>query len=104
MKRIITAFVLLLGLIAPASADEAQAVRSLAERGDAKAQFALGTMYRDGQGVARDYVEALKWLHSAADQGLLDAQFAQLRLEIKCQIGGKFVFSSARHRTGCDFD
>ena len=76
MRRIITALVLLLGLTAPGSADEAQAVRTLAEWGDAKAQFALGTMYRDGQGVPRDYIEALKWLHSAANLGLLDAQFA----------------------------
>ena len=33
-------------------------------------------MYMDGQGVTQDPAEALKWLESAAAQGLLDAQFA----------------------------
>ena len=70
------AFVLMTALLTPARADEAEAVRALAAQGDAEAQFALGAMYRDGQGVEQDFIQALRWLHSAADQGLLDAQFA----------------------------
>lgn len=73
---IIFALALAAGLAAPAWADRAKAVQTLAEQGDAKAQFALGTMYRDGRGVAKDYAEALRWWRKAAESGLVDAQFA----------------------------
>jgi TPR repeat protein len=49
--------------------------KSLAERGDAAAQFSLGGMYMDGQGVTKDNAEALKWYRRAADQGNTAAQF-----------------------------
>ena len=76
MRHIIIALALVVGLATSAWADNATAVRTLAEQGDAKAQFALGTMYRDGQGVARDYAEALRWWRKAAEQGVIDAQYA----------------------------
>ena len=41
----------------------------LAEQGDADAQFNLGVMYEDGQGVTQDYKKALKWYRLAAEQG-----------------------------------
>jgi uncharacterized protein len=50
------------------------ALRQPAERGDADAQYKLGLMYVTGQGVARDYAEAVKWYREAADQGLAVAQ------------------------------
>ncbi len=63
--------------VAPlAWADNAAAVHALAADGDADAQFVLGTMYRDGQGVAQDYAEALRWWRKAAELGVVDAQFA----------------------------
>ena len=34
--------------------------RPLAEQGHAKAQYNLGIMYDDGEGVAQDYAEAVK--------------------------------------------
>jgi TPR repeat protein len=40
-----------------------------AKAGDTKAQMDLAYRYRDGNGVKRDYAEALKWMHPAADQG-----------------------------------
>jgi TPR repeat protein len=40
---------------------------SLAEHGDARAQFSLGGMYYNGQGVQQDYAEAAKWTRKAAD-------------------------------------
>ena len=40
-----------------------------AQKGDAKAQFNLGYIYDIGQGVPRDYAEAVKWYRLAADQG-----------------------------------
>ena len=45
-----------------------------AEKGDAFAQFSLGFMYNNGQGVAQDYKEALKWYTKAAEQGIAKAQ------------------------------
>ena len=41
----------------------------LAQQGDALAQFVVGAMYHDGQGVPKDYKEAVKWYRKAADQG-----------------------------------
>jgi Sel1 repeat len=39
------------------------------------AQYNLGSMYANGQGVPQDYAEAAKWYRLAADQGLAIAQF-----------------------------
>ena len=35
--------------------------KHLAEQGHASAQTSLGVMYRDGQGVEKDFKEAVKW-------------------------------------------
>ena len=50
--------------------------RPLAEQGDAKAEFALGFMYTNGEGVQQDYTEAALWYRQAADQGYARAQSA----------------------------
>ncbi len=49
--------------------------RPLAERGHAKAQFGLGLMYGNGEGVPQDYAEALQWYRKAAAQGHATAQY-----------------------------
>lgn len=49
--------------------------RSLAEQGDAKAQFTIGLMYVNGQGVQRNDAEALRWYRLAADRDDARAQF-----------------------------
>ena len=41
---------------------------------DPEAQFKLGIMYYDGEGVTRDYQQAFTWFKRAADQGHADAQ------------------------------
>ncbi len=41
----------------------------LAKQGDSQAQYALGSLYRKGEGVPQDYIEALKWLRLSAEQG-----------------------------------
>ena len=46
----------------------------LAQKGDAEAQYNLGKLYHDGQGVPQDYAEAVKWFQKAADQGNAKAQ------------------------------
>ncbi len=48
--------------------------RKAAEQGDADAQFRLGVMYHEGEGVSQDYTEAAKWSRKAAEQGDASAQ------------------------------
>jgi len=47
-----------------------------AEAGDARAQYTLGMMYADGDGIEQDYTEALKWFKKAATQEYAPAQKA----------------------------
>ena len=49
--------------------------RISAAQGDARAQFALGVMYDNGEGVPENDAEAVKWYRLAAAQGLADAQY-----------------------------
>lgn len=44
-------------------------VRKAAEKGDAKAQFELAEMYFQGEGVAQDSDEGIRWCRKAADHG-----------------------------------
>ena len=44
-------------------------LRQAAERGEPEAQNALGRAYDEGQGVAEDDREAVKWYRMAAEQG-----------------------------------
>ena len=45
-----------------------------AEAGQAEAQFSLGEMYSEGQGVPQDYARAYRWYRQAAAQGHAEAQ------------------------------
>jgi len=52
--------------------EELEAVSQYSEaaaHGSADAQYKLGQMYDDGEGVQQDHEEAAKWLRKAADQG-----------------------------------
>ena len=51
------------------------ALRALAEAGDAQARFDLGIAYDIGEGVPEDDAEAVRWFRLAADQGHARAQF-----------------------------
>jgi len=65
------------GLDAYQRGDFATALRELeplAKQGDAKAQYGLGFMYSQGQGVPKDYKKAAKWYKLSAEQGYADAQ------------------------------
>jgi len=82
--------VLMLLLISPANAqgyvkafnayqlgDYAVALREfrpLAERGNVLAQYKLGLMYNNGEGVRQDFREAVMWFSRAAVQGYAPAQ------------------------------
>ncbi len=89
MARCLAALLLFIGLAAPAlagmeegfaayqRADYAAAMREfkpLAEKGDPKAQFYLGEMYGQGQGIKRDLKKAARWYREAAMQGHTAAQ------------------------------
>jgi TPR repeat protein len=49
-------------------------LRPLAERGDARAQALVGSMYGKGFGVTYDGAEAVRWWRKAAEQGDAGAQ------------------------------
>ena len=51
-----------------------RALHSLAEQGNAEAQFNLGLLYDRGRGVPKDKNEALRWYRRAAIQGDTFAQ------------------------------
>jgi hypothetical protein len=42
--------------------------------GDSDAQYHLGRMYLDGQGISKDSKQALRWLYAAASKGQYQAQ------------------------------
>ncbi|KAF0803270.1 putative TPR repeat protein [Alcanivorax xiamenensis] len=51
-----------------------------AERGEPKAQFALGMMFERGRGVRKDMEEAHKWYRLAAENNFPDAQIRLAQL------------------------
>lgn len=50
--------------------------RTAADQGSARAQYNIGTCYKNGFGVDQDDTEAAKWYRLAADQGDADAQYS----------------------------
>ena len=56
--------------------------RKAAEHGQVDAQFALGKMYLEGKGVARDAVQAALWLEKAAEQWDLIAMFMLAKMNL----------------------
>ena len=46
-----------------------------AKKGDMVAQFKLAKMYREGEGVPKNYAAALKWFNLSAKQGNAAAQY-----------------------------
>jgi uncharacterized protein len=57
------------------AADSVEQIRAKASLGDAAAQFNIGVMYYEGQGVQQDYNQAAAWYRKAAGQGHAKAQF-----------------------------
>ena len=51
-----------------------QLMMPLAAKGNAAAQTDIGWMFENGQGVPKDYDEAVKWYRLAAAQGYASAQ------------------------------
>ena len=66
------------GMDAKNRGDFAKALREwrpLAEQGEARAQFYLGMLYENGDGVPEDYEKAREWYEKSAAQGDANAQF-----------------------------
>jgi TPR repeat protein len=83
MKRIclICSLLLLLAAVIQLRAQQNEAdqkqfeeTKAKAEKGDAESQCGLGIDYLNGQGVAQDSTEAMKWLLKAAENGNAPAQ------------------------------
>jgi TPR repeat protein len=67
------------GCRAPLASERTEALSATepqeqAKDGDATAQYNLGICYYNGDGVAVDKAEAVKWLRKAAEKGHLQAQ------------------------------
>lgn len=85
------------GLLAYHRGDHTVAIEiwlPLAERGDASAQYMVGYLYAQGEGVESDSGTAAKWYRKAADQGDPDAQL-NLGLLYVNGMGGKKSYVSA---------
>ena len=50
-------------------------IKARAENGDATLQYQLGLYYFNGNGVAKDYLEAARWWRKAAGQGNAKAEY-----------------------------
>ena len=59
---------------APTQPSEFAETRVRAEAGDAEAQYRLGRMFLDGDGVSQDHVQSVAWFRKAAAQGHPRAQ------------------------------
>ncbi|MGC1497776.1 MAG: tetratricopeptide repeat protein [Sulfitobacter sp.] len=67
--------VLQIGHVQAQQADITQEqIVAAAQSGQADAQYALGLVYHEGQGVLQDYAEAAHWFERAADKGHAAAQ------------------------------
>ncbi len=67
------------GGTAEVSASDAVCFRA-ANKGDATAQYQVGSKYRDGTGMPKDHPTAMVWFRRAADQGHAGAQYALSRM------------------------
>ena len=56
------------------AADFNQVMQRFANQGDAFAQYHLGVLYYQGEGVSQDYAKAAEWFEKAANQDSADAQ------------------------------
>ena len=59
----------------PSDAEFARLWRDAAEKGHAQAQAQLGRAYMLGEGVDKDYTQAIEWLRRSANQGTPTGQF-----------------------------
>ena len=68
-------FLLVIGFSGGVSGQSFEETKRLAEQGYARAQYDLGVMYDEGDGVPENDVEAVRWFRLAAEQGNALAQY-----------------------------
>jgi TPR repeat protein len=61
-------------LATPTNEGDFESVLREAQAGKADAQYNLSQMYNNGEAIARDLAESMRWLRKAAEQGLAAAQ------------------------------
>jgi len=71
---------------------------TLAQEGDHRAQYNLGTLYNTGKGVPQNEAEAIKWFQMAADQGNKFAKMSLREIASKKQqsVAGPVAMNTAR--------
>ena len=74
--------------------------RTLAEQGNAKAQNALGLMFRKGEGVAKNPVRARMWFSLAANRGEAGAK-AELH-EVSRSMTAQEISQAEAMATACE--
>jgi TPR repeat protein len=82
--------------------DRTQAIvwyRRAADQGNSDAQYNLGFLYENGQGVSQDYEQAEHWYRKAADQGNSSAQdkLGTIREQAEKQYEKGFKRRAAEH-------
>ena len=76
IKAITAALLLSLSMTAFAlSPEQIAEYRAAADKGEAWAQYNLGIMYANGEGVPEDDATAVKWYTKAAEHGFAQAQY-----------------------------
>ena len=82
----------------PAQDDRIEALRTLANAGDALAHYNLGYMYSNGAGVPQDGVEAVAGFRQAAEQG--DARAQHNLGVLSCALGFSWTLDCERVLAG----
>ena len=71
---------------------------TLAQEGDHRAQYNMGTLYSNGKGVPQNEAEAIKWFQMAADQGNKFAKMSLREITSKKQqsVAGPVAMNATR--------
>ncbi len=69
------------------SAQQILKIKQAANQGDTQAQYNLGFMYYEGEGVPQDYAKAVEWYQKAANQGNTQAQYNLGFMYYKGEVG-----------------
>ena len=77
MKKSFLTFIVALfsSTVSLANNSDFKSTQKLADQGHAIAQYNLGWMYDEGEGVPQDNIAAVKWYSKAAKQGHAKAQY-----------------------------
>ena len=66
--------------------------------GNTRSQYQLGILYKDGQGIAKDLLQAKKWLNQAAEKGMVEARLVLREMLEKESPGYEYTSGKSRFR------